>query len=166
MPTLQVLTSISQMVPKTKQNINSKHMKMLIENFLSFISRDKNILSPRLLSVTENEVKIQSSFFLILGLSCSLWIYLIAGIYILTSIFIFNMHLCDTVPSTLIMDLQTIWVSRAEEPCSVKDKMLRPYFLVKLTWFSRGFSRSLMLGNEWMKSEKSTYSVMDQFPHL
>ena len=60
---LQFLTSISQMVPKTKQNINSKHMKMLIENFLSFISRDKNILSPRLFSVTENEVKIQSSFF-------------------------------------------------------------------------------------------------------
>ena len=64
LPPLQVLTSISQMVPETKQNINSKHIKMLIENFLSSISRDKNILSLKLLSVTENEVKIQSSFFI------------------------------------------------------------------------------------------------------
>ena len=69
------------MVPRTKQNINSKHMKMLIENFLSFISREKNILSPRLLSVTENEVKIQSSFFnsglilFIMNLSNSRYIY-------------------------------------------------------------------------------------------
>ena len=69
------------MVPETKQNINSKHIKMLIENSLSSISRDKNILSPRLLSVTENEVKIQSSFFisglilLIMNLSNSRYVY-------------------------------------------------------------------------------------------
>ena len=59
---LQFLTSISQMVPKTKQNINSKPIKMLIENFLRSISRDKRILSPSLLFVTENKVKIRSFF--------------------------------------------------------------------------------------------------------
>ena len=79
MPTLQVLTSISQMVLETGQNINSKPIKMLIENFLSSISRDKIILSPRLLSVTENEVKIWSFFsgliLLIMNLSNSRYVY-------------------------------------------------------------------------------------------
>ena len=79
--TLQVLTSISQMVLETEQNINSKPIKMLIENFLSSISRDKIILSPRLLSVTENEVKIWSIFLisglilLIMNLSNSRYVY-------------------------------------------------------------------------------------------
>ena len=64
---LQVLTSISKMVLETEQNINSKPIKVLIENFIDSISRDKIILSPRLLSVTENNVKIRT-FFLISGL--------------------------------------------------------------------------------------------------
>ena len=79
--TLKVLTSISQMVLETKQNINFKPLKVLIENFLSSISRDKKILSPRLLFVTENEVKIWPFFFisglilLVMNLSNSRYVY-------------------------------------------------------------------------------------------
>ena len=47
--------------------MNSKPIKMLIENFPNSISRDKRILSPLLLFVTENKVKIRS-FFMIFGL--------------------------------------------------------------------------------------------------
>ena len=59
---LQDLTSISQMIPKTKQNIDYKYTKMSIEFFSSLNSEDNLILSPRLLFVTENEVKIWSFF--------------------------------------------------------------------------------------------------------
>ena len=61
---LQDLTSISQMIPKTKQNINYKYTKMSIEFFSSLNSEDNLILSPRLLFVTENEVKIWPFFFI------------------------------------------------------------------------------------------------------
>ena len=64
---LQDLTSISQMIPKTKQNIDYKYTKISIEFFSSLNSEDNLILSPRLLFVTENEVKIRP-FFKISGL--------------------------------------------------------------------------------------------------
>ena len=88
------------MIPKTKSNSHSKITEMLIENYLYFQSREikschcYHFLSPK---TTSNS----STFLSFLSLSCSLLIYWIAGMHILTSILNFDLHLYDTVPSIL-----------------------------------------------------------------
>ena len=145
------------MVPKTMQNTNSKYTEMPIENFWVSISVTRLFCHCNYFLSSKMTSKFDL-FWLILSLSCSLWIYRIAGMHILTSFLNFDIHLCDTAPPILGSLLIILSIS---QQCDI-NKALGD--TIKISYISVSFHYRKHLRYAFLHCIPLTFAILFKIP--